>query len=360
MQRDGGSGGVRHFLSIISGVSRRPERERVTLHEVARLAGVSYATASRVLNGSDRTVRPENVDRVRAAAAEVGYRPDLSAQAIARGSTRTAALVVGGVDDPYFLLVAAGVTDAAEASGLILTMAVTDRSPELELRIVRTLRGQRPYAIVIAGSRIDGSGQGSALAAELAAYRRAGGRVVLISQAELPFATLAVDNYGGARRLALVLAGLGYRRFAVLHGGDRIHTSADRRRGLTDGLREAGLEPTLSLAVDFGRDGGLEGARRILAAGCPAEAIVAVTDVMAIGAMSALRDAGLVPGRDIAVAGFDDIDAASDVTPALTTVRVPLRDAGRQALELALSGDGDTVVNIPTEVVLRASTPGIG
>ena len=332
----------------------------MTLHDVTRLAGVSYATASRVMNGSDRTVRPENADRVRAAAAEVGYRPDLSAQAIARGSTRTAALVVSGVDDPYFLLIAAGAADAAEASGLILTMAVADRSPELELRIVRTLRGQRPSAILIAGSRVDGSGEASALAAELAAYRRAGGRVVLICQAELPFATLAVDNYGGARRLALALAGLGYRRFAVLHGGDHIHTSADRRRGLTDGLREAGLAPVLAPAVDFSRDGGLAGARRVLAAADPVDAIVAVTDVMAIGAMSALRDAGVVPGRDVAVAGFDDIDAASDVSPALSTVRVPLREAGRQALELALSGADDTVVRIPAEVVLRASTPGTG
>ena len=332
----------------------------MTLHEVARLAGVSYATASRVMNGSDRTVRPANADRVRAAAAEVGYRPDLSAQAIARGSTRTAALVVGAVDDPYFLLIAAGATEAAEAAGLILTMAVADRSPELEVRIVRTLRGQRPHAIVIAGSRLDGSGAGSELSAELAAYRRAGGRVALISQAGLPFATLAVDNHGGARRLALALTGLGYRRFALLHGGDRIHTSAERRRGLTDGLREAGLEPVLAPAADFSRDGGREGARRILATAEPVEVIVAVTDAMAIGVMSALRDAGVAPGRDVAVAGFDNIDAASDVTPALTTVRVPLRDAGRRAVELALSGDHDTVVPVPVEVVLRASTPGTG
>jgi LacI family transcriptional regulator len=181
----------------------------------------------------------------------------------------------------------------------------------------------------------------------------------LISQAELPFATLAVDNHGGARRLALALAGLGYRRFAVLHGGNRIRTSADRRRGCADGLREAAIDPVLDVAADFSRDGGLDGGRRILAAADRVDAIVAVTDVMAIGAMSALRDAGLVPGRDIAVAGFDDIAAASDVTPALTTVRVPLRDAGRQALELALAGDTDTVVEIPAEVVLRASTPGV-
>src|SRR6185312_13683161 len=98
----------------------------VTLHDVARAAGVSQATASRVLNGSIRNVRQENVARVLAVAAELDYAPHLSAQAIARGATNTAALVVSGVDDPYFSSIAGGATQAAEAAGLIVTMAVAD------------------------------------------------------------------------------------------------------------------------------------------------------------------------------------------------------------------------------------------
>ncbi|MDG6107650.1 LacI family DNA-binding transcriptional regulator [Dactylosporangium aurantiacum] len=332
----------------------------VTLHDVAREAGVSYATASRALNGSDRNVRQENAVRVQAAAARLGYVPHAPAQAIARGSTNTVALVVSDVDDPYFSMIAAGVIDAAEDAGLIVTMAVADRSPGLELQIVRTLRGHRPRAIVVAGSRIDGSGERASLVEELEAYRASGGRVSLISQPDLPFPTFAIDNTGGARRLALELAGLGYQRFAVVHGDDAIRASRDRRTAFADGLREAGLglDPGCEIATDFSRSGGLAAAERLAElARAGVEAVFAVTDVMAIGAMSGLRAAGLRPGVDLALAGFDDIEAAGEVTPGLTSVRAPLREVGRRAVEAALSGAPAGVVDIPVEVVLRDSTP---
>jgi DNA-binding LacI/PurR family transcriptional regulator len=434
----------------------------VTLHDVAREAGVSYATASRALNGSDRSVRAENLARVQEAAGRLGYSPHLSAQAIARGSSNTVALIVGAVDDPYFASVADGVAEGAYQAGLTLTAAVTDRSPDMGLQIVRTMRGRRPRVILIAGSRVDDDGVYAALAEELATYRRAGGRVALLSRNDLDFPTLTVDHHGGAFRLAQALAGLGYRRFAVLHGDDRIRMSHDRRQGFLDGLRQAGIvpDPRHVIATDLNRDGGHRAAAALLSdadsrpaeslrgpgapneglpganlatrdrlgtagpatdgistaglntgaitragistgefssaglntggistggigtggigsggqrqlsttglgAGGPGvggpgtriEAIFAVNDVMAIGAMTAVREAGLVPGRDIAVAGFDDIDAASDVTPTLTSVRVPLRDLGRRALELALTDDAPGIVEIQVEVVLRESTP---
>ncbi|MBO3743088.1 LacI family DNA-binding transcriptional regulator [Actinoplanes flavus] len=333
------------------------EREHITLRDVAREAGVSYATASRALNGSDRTVRKENADRVRAAADRLGYAPDLSAQAIARGSSSTVALVVNDIDDPYFSSIAAGVTEAAQEAGLIVTMAIADRSPGLELQIVRTLRGHRPRAVIIAGTRTVGSDAHTALIDELSAYHRSGGRVALISQPELPFTTLSVDNYGGAHRLATALAGAGYRRFAIVHAGDDIRTSADRRQGFTDGIHASGLtvDAADQIVADFTRTGGNQAAAAI--ASRRPEAVFAVNDVMAIGLMSGLRDAGRTPGADIAVAGFDDIAAAVDVLPPLTTVRVPLHDLGRQALELALASATASRVDIPVELVLRESTP---
>ncbi|NUT18812.1 MAG: LacI family DNA-binding transcriptional regulator [Hamadaea sp.] len=335
-------------------------RRRVTLHDVAREAGVSYATASRALNGSDRVVRAEYADRVKAAAQKLGYAPHLSAQAIARGSTSTVALVVSDVEDPYFSSIAAGVTEAAEATGLIVTMAVADRSPDLELQIVRTLRGQRPRAVLIAGSRIAGTDTRAALIEELMAYQAAGGRVVVISQDDLPFDTLAIDNRGGARSLAIALAERGYHRFAMLHAADAIRTSHDRRTGFTDGLREAGLtvDADRSIEVAFTREGGIEGVRELARRGLDdVEVIFAANDMMAIGAMTALRDAGRIPGTDIGVAGFDDIGSALDVSPALSTVRVPLREVGLQALQMALSGQEHGAVAVATQVVLRDSTP---
>jgi LacI family transcriptional regulator len=346
----------------VDDASHLPARRRpVTLHDVAREAGVSYATASRALNGSDRSVRADNVTRVRAAAAKLGYAPHLSAQAIARGSTNTAALVVSDIDDPYFSSIAAGVIEAAEAAGLIVTMAVADRSPDLELRIVRTLRGQRPRVIVIAGSRVEGSHTRGALVDELETYRVAGGRVAMISQEDLPFATLAIDNHGGAKQLALALVDRGYRTFGVIHAADAIRTSHDRRTGFLDGLRQAGIHAGAcrSIEVPFTREGGVRGARAIGEGGAGPDVVFAVNDMMAIGAMTAFRDAGLIPGRDIGVAGFDDIGSAVDLTPPLTTVRVPLRDVGLTAVRAALAGGTPEVVHVPTEVVLRDSTPGL-
>ncbi|WP_211275468.1 LacI family DNA-binding transcriptional regulator [Actinoplanes rectilineatus] len=375
----------------------------VTLHDVAREAGVSYATASRALNGSDRTVRADNAARVRDAADRLGYTPDLSAQATARGSSSTVALVVSDIDDPYFSSIAAGVTEAATDAGLIVTMAIADRSPGLELQIVRALRGHRPRAVIIAGSRIapaastsapassasaaasaaaasasasasasDDDDTRAALIAELAAYQQAGGRVALISQDDLPFTTLAIDNTGGARQLALDLAGLGYRRFAIAHADDSIRTSHDRRLGFAAGLAEAGLPPPALLPTDFTRAGGRQAALDLIARGHgDLELVFAVNDVMAIGVMTGLRESGLLPGRDLAVAGFDDINAAVDVSPALTSVRVPLHELGRRALASALAEppphtttdrasaavSGPMSVPIPVEVILRPSTP---
>ena len=125
----------------------------VTLHDVAREAGVSLATASRSLNGSTRKVNGDYRDRVLEAAERLGYTPNLSAQAVAKGATSTVALVVSDIADPYFSSIAAGVIRYAEEERLLVTMAVTGRRAERELELVRTLRGQRPRVLILSGSR---------------------------------------------------------------------------------------------------------------------------------------------------------------------------------------------------------------
>jgi LacI family transcriptional regulator len=333
-----------------------------TLHQVAREAGVSLATASRSLNGSSRKVNDEYRQRVLAAAAKLNYSPNLSAQAVARGSTSTVALLVSDITDPYFSSIASGVIQTAEAHGLIVTMAVTGRSAERELELVRALRGQRPRVMVLTGSRSEASLPQAALVAELEAFARTGGRVVLISQEGMPFSTVVVDNYLGARALANSLVGQGFQRFAAVCGSRDLITSRDRLAGFADGLAEhgIGIHPDHIVRGEFTRDGGFAAATALLANGLDqVDVVFAVSDVMAIGAMSALREAGIDVPRDVAMAGFDDIATARDVNPALSTVHIPLADLGRQAVELALSDTAPTfneVVTVGTHVVLRAST----
>lgn len=338
-----------------------PRNAPATLHDVAREAGVSLATASRSLNGSTRKVNEEYRQRVLAAAERLNYSPNLSAQAVARGTTTTVALLVADIADPYFSQIAAGVVREADDERLIVTMAATERDPERELELVRNLRGQRPRVMILAASRRDGDPNADALEAELRAYESNGGRVAFVSSTDLPFRAVQLDNRAGAEALAHALTGLGYRRFAAVTGAEGLRTGDDRLAGFRDGLAASATGATLDRVVRpaFTRDGGYEGMRQLIDDGLDGiELVFAANDVMAVGAMSAIRDAGLTPGTDVAVAGFDDVPTVRDVTPPLTTVRIPLEEVGRRALRLAI-GDATAADEEPvhTEVVLRESTP---
>ena len=333
-----------------------------TLHDVARTAGVSLATASRALNGSDRKVKEEYRLRVVAAAEELGYTANLSAQAVAKGSTMTVALLVSDIGDPYFSSIASGVIRGAEAAGLVVTIAVTDRDSERELKIVRALRGGRPRVIILAGSRFADEAARGALVAELQSFEAMGGRVVLISQGELPFPTVQLDNRSGARDLAEQLVEQGYRRFGIVGASQTLLTAKDRLDGFLEGLaaHNISVDPDHIVDAPLTRDGGYTGTATLLEhAGSDLDLVFAVTDVMAIGAMSAIRAAGFIPGEQIGVAGFDDIPAAEDSSPALTTVAVPLLDLGQRAIALALEPDDSPQAEaiVATSVVLRGSTP---
>lgn len=328
----------------------------VTLHDVAQAAGVSLATASRVLNGSERKVAPAYRDRVLRAAQELQYTPNLSAQAVARGRSNSIGLVVADIVDPYFAAIAAGAMAAAERADLVVTISVTERDAARELAMVHALRGHRPRALLLAGSRPTDPSRDADLAAELTGFTEGGGRVVLIAETDLAFPTVQLANYEGARDLGEALRGLGYREAAVLTGPERLITPAERARGFSDGFGT-----TRVIADDFSRDGGHRAAQRLIAdgrGGLGVDLIFAASDVMAMGAMTALREAGLHPGADVGVAGFDDVPTIRDITPALTTVRVALEEMGAAAVRLALGDDdGPTTARIHGDVVLRESTP---
>ncbi|MFC9558883.1 LacI family DNA-binding transcriptional regulator [Agromyces sp. NPDC056965] len=336
-------------------------RAPATLHDVAREAGVSLATASRSLNGSTRKVNEDYRQRVLAAAAKLDYSPNLSAQAVARGTSTTVALLVADIADPYFAQIAAGVVREADHEGLVVTMAATERDSERELELVRSLRGQRPRVMILAASRRTDDPTAPALAEELRAFEANGGRVSFIGTAEPPYRSISLDNAVGAESLARALVEAGYRSFAALTGAEGLRTAEDRLGGFLAGLTASGIsiDPARIVRPAFTRDGGYDGMRTLIDQGIEGiDAVFAANDVMAIGAMSAIRDVGLLPGRDIAIAGFDDIPTARDVTPPLSTVRLPLEEVGRRALRLAL-GPLDEAGDFPVraEVVLRESTP---
>ncbi|MGE2717799.1 LacI family DNA-binding transcriptional regulator [Mycolicibacterium litorale] len=337
----------------------------VRLQDVAARAGVSQATASRVLNGSSRIPGEGVADRVRAAARELGYVPNAQAQALARASTGLLGLVVHDIADPYFSSIARGVQSAARTARKQMLLASTDRDFDIEREAVSTFIAHRADAIVLAGSRQSGN-LDRELEAEFGRYRDNGGRVVVIGQPLAVGGAVEPENHAGAGQLADALVDAGHTQFAVIAGPGSIRTAVDRRNGFVEALGRRGLTPLVEVSGDFTRDGGYSAARRLVAAldlradsGAAPVCAFAVTDVMAIGAIAAWRELGLCVPRDVCVAGFDDIPTLRDHTPSLSTVVLPLEHIGARAVELALCLDTDADdlhEKVPGDVVLRDST----
>ncbi len=324
-----------------------------TLHDVAAKAGVSLATASRVLNGSERKVAESFRERVELAAEELGYTANVSAQATARGTSPVIALLVADIADPYFGLIAAGVARGADEQGLVVTIAITERDAAREARILRALRGQRPRGVILAASR-EGDDEGTA--EELSAFARLGGRTVAFGDGA--DRSIRIDNRGGAERLGREMATLGYRRAIALTAAEGVRTSDDRLAGFTAGFTTGGGTIDRVYRGGFAREDGAGLMHQALRDGVDEGTLVfALSDIVAIGALTAIREAGRSVGDDIAVTGFDDVPVSRDVSPQITTVRVPLSELGYQAFRATVDEEW-VQADAPLEVIVRASTPG--
>lgn len=336
---------------------------RITLSDVARRAGVSLATASRAINGSaDRSVRPELAARVLAAAEELRYTPDATAQAMARGRTTTLGLLVHDITDPYFSTIAAAVIATAEAQGLQVTLTTTQNDAAREAELVELMRRQRARAVVVAGGRATTSDETTtALRESIAAFRLEGGGVAVIGQPLAGVPTVAVDNLGAGAALGAQLLDLGYRTFSIIGGPAHRVTAADRLRGLTQALEVGGGVVENVLECPFTWEGGHDAAARLIADGLTSQAIVATNDVMALGALAAARAAGVRVPQDVALAGFGGIATLRDVVPSLTTVAIPMARLGELAAAMALdvseSAGEAPLVTVAGDVVLGDSTP---
>lgn len=337
----------------------RAVKRSLRLQDVADAAGVSLATASRSLSGSNG-VSPELAERVRAVADDLGYVANVHARSLAGGSTSSIGLVVHEIGDPYFTEIAAGVMGLGEQHGLMVQVRQTRRDPDNELAQVRALVANRVDGIIIAGSGYVDPAVEQPARRQLDAFRQAGGRVAAIGRHHLGVDAVLPDNRAGGRTIAEHLLGLGHRRVAILTGSRALTTISDRLAGVDEALAAAGRRhgdwPVVEAA--FTRQGGKDAARRVLDEHADVTAMFALNDDMAIGALSVLRAGGVAVPGEMSVAGFDDIEVAEDIAPSLTTVRLPMREMGEMALTLALGPPAARPRRRTTghELVVRDST----
>ncbi|GID29465.1 LacI family DNA-binding transcriptional regulator [Paractinoplanes brasiliensis] len=326
-----------------------------TLADVARRAGVSTATASRIINGSPKPVTEELRARVLAAVAELRYVPNAHAQMLARSNRNAVGVLVHDVSDPYFAEITRGLQQVATAGGRLTIICNTFREPARELEYIDLLHAHQVAAIVVAGSGYLSSDAEQELDARMTAFEATGGRIAVIGRHHHACDAVLPANEEGGYLAGSHLFELGHTSVGVIAGPAALTTTADRLAGLQRAATSHGRTLTVTHA-DFTRDGGEAAAAALLASDPTITAIAALNDSMAVGALAAMRTAG----RFLSVIGFDDMPIARDVTPALTSIRLPLTDLGKRAMELALDppppNTAPRVEKIPAELIRRDST----
>jgi LacI family transcriptional regulator len=344
----------------MAGTSKRRARTaldtRVTITEVAALAGVSPTTVSHVLSGK-RIVAAETRGTVHEAIRTLGYRPNNVARSLRTRRSQMVAVVVPDITNPFYSVLTRGLADTVDGAGYGTYVCNTDGSLERETKFLEDILDRGADGIVMAS--VDTASVGALRPADL------GVPVVCIGGAlDHPRVDMVVaDDEVGSYAVTRHLIARGGRRTAMIEGPTT--TGANRIEGFTSAMRDCDrpIDPDLMVTGDWTRRGGHEAMARLLS--LPKrrrpDAVFCANDLMAIGAVDAIHERGLsVPG-DVAVGGFDDVDAATIVSPALTTALNPAFDTGVSAGELLISrldgeytGDGRTVV-LPCPLVVRAS-----
>ncbi len=317
-----------------------------TIGEVAARAGVSTATVSRVLSGS-ATARPDTRQRVLAAARDLDYRPSAIARALKRRETRTLGLLVTDIGNPFYPQVVAAVEAAAHALGYGIVLANGGNDPGRELEHLDLLAERRVDGLIVASAHVTDEHRHR--------LTRAGLPVVLLNAEAggVGVASVSADHRAGARMATAHVIKLGHRRIGHVTAPASHAAAAARLEGVRDAM-PPGTEPIV-IAGDAGIAGGAAAVVPMLVAGVTA--IVAYNDLTAIGVLRGLGAAGRRVPLDLSVVGFDDIEMAAWTDPPLTTIRQPIPDLGRWAVDRlvrALAGGPTSVA--PTEHVLLTPT----
>ncbi len=332
-----------------------------TMSDVAAHARVDVSTVSRALNEQTASrLRAETVERVIASAKALGYQPNVLARGLRTQHSRTVGMVIPDLTNPFFPPIVRGLEDTLERAGYSLILANTDNHAERELRSLRSLASRQVEGLLLATSHL---ANGTDDIPELA-----GLPVVLVNRQSavdgLP--SVVPDDAHGVELVVDHLLELGHRRIAHIAGPQDTSTGVTRATTFRRKLERAGLldEGLIEESLLFDFAAGQDACNRLLARRHDATAIVAGNDLLAIGAMRALREAGLRVPDDVSLVGFNDMPLVDLLEPPLTTVRVPQYEMGEAAGRVMLQllddpNDRDAAqlrIEMPLELIVRRST----
>lgn len=325
-----------------------------TIRDVAREAGVSVATVSRVLNDSG-PVKDETRQRIRAVAQRINFLPNSTARSLSTSRTLMIGVLLPDLYGEFFSEVIRGIDQTAQRHGFHVLISSSHNEPIEVTAAIRAMRG-RVDGLILMASGLD--------ATTLSKNLPERAHVVLMNadRDASHYDTLNVDNFGGAYAMTLHLLRLGHREIRMIRGGERNRDASERAKGFRAALAQQGITCRDEWIVpgDFTEASGYRAARALVAELVRPTAIFAANDAMAVGALSAVREAGLRIPEDVAVVGFDDIPIAEYVSPALTTVRVSIASLGAKAAErlftsMAAHRSDPKHEVLATELMIRSS-----
>lgn len=333
-------------------MAQKPTQDRTgpTIDDVAREAGVSIATVSRVLNGTAR-VDPLKETKVREAIRALGFAPRAAARALARKRTRVIGLVVPEISGDFFVPMLRGIESATREAGYELL--VQTRRPHEGDRALSCLAGQSADGLLLFTGSADREALRRISAARLPA-------VLLYAEApgmDIPSVTIG-NEAGAGRAVSHLIDRHGRRRIAFVRGPEGVHDADARLAGYRGALAARGMafDPDLVVRGDFQAEIAAASIRGLIARDVPFDAVLAADDASAMGVLAALTEAGIAPGPDVSVIGFDDLPFAANSIPPLATLRAPTQDAGATAVRLLIQRiEGRAGAEVAGSIVLPTS-----
>lgn len=330
---------------------------KVSLRDVAKRAGVSPMTVSRVINNAP-SVRQETRERVEEVIALMGYIPNRLAQGLISQRTGTIGLILPDVANPFFALVLRAAEIAARREGYRLLVCNTEGDASLERDYIQNLISHQVDGLIVAPVG-DRSRNGL-----LPLIRRKYPLVLLDRSVDgIDCDLVQGDSAGGAQRLVRHLIAIGHRRIAMILGPDDVSSTRERYSGYSEALKSAGLPLTRDLAVETTVDlpGGYRATQQILRLDERPTAIFAVNNMTALGAMQALREQGLTVPESMGLVCFDDVEHLAILAPFMTVVDQPAEAFGSMAAQMVLeriagrAGEKPRLVRLPTNLIVRVS-----
>lgn len=328
-----------------------------TIHEVAKYAGVSAITVSRVINNSGYFSQ-EVRERVEKAIAELGYVPNTLARSLRSRRTQTVALMVTDITNPFFTTLARGVEDTANQAGYTVIFCNTDESQEKEEKYLKVLLQKQVDGLLLVPTQSSGKA--------IQQIQTHGTPVVVLDRRipDVAVDTVRCDSVDGAYQLARYLISLGHRQIAILSGAPGISTADDRVTGYRKALAEANIDidEQYIFRGAVTPESGYRMTRQAVSLSLRPTALIASNNFITIGAMKALQEIGLEVPDDVALVGFDDLPPAMVTFPFFTVTSQPAYEMGTTAMELLLKrlegkeSDPYQEVILPTQLIIRHSS----